>query len=263
MAVNQWAARRKGVIFLFVIVCLIVIVGIPTYFAARHAPSCSNGIQDGDETGVDCGGSCKLLCTPQTLPIITLGDARLLKIATTTYVAAIVVENPNVNGFISRAPYTFSIYSGSSNKPLQVFAHDTYVGRNSTFALFTGPFEITGSGPFRATFEWGANLSWQKGSDPTSLISAENINLVTTSDGTPRLEATLTNKTQNEIDNVEAVAILSDTDGNTQAAGKTFVDVLAPNEPVPISFTWPAPFASTPVTIHIYPHALPDKSYVQ
>lgn len=28
------------------------------------APSCSNGIQDGDETGVDCGGSCPNACIP-------------------------------------------------------------------------------------------------------------------------------------------------------------------------------------------------------
>jgi len=35
-------------------------------------PNCFNGLQDGDEEGVDCGGSCATSCSPDLLPIISI-----------------------------------------------------------------------------------------------------------------------------------------------------------------------------------------------
>jgi hypothetical protein len=260
---SQWSARRRGVASLIVAGTLLIIVGIPTYFASKDKPDCGNRIQDGDETGVDCGGSCQLLCTPETLPLISRGDARLLKIATSTYEIVIVVENPNVNGEVKRAPYSFSIYSGVSREPAKVFERVTYIGRNSTFAVFEGPFTLEGEGPFRVVFEWGEELTWEKTDASKPIIAVENTNLVIASTSAPRLEANLTNKSQREEKNIEAVALLTDASGNIMAAGKTFVDSVDIGESVPVVFSWPEAFSSEPVSIRIIPHVLPDKSYIR
>jgi len=260
MSVNSWAARRKGVIFLIVLISLLVIVGIPTYFATKNKPDCANHMQDGDETGVDCGGSCQLLCTPETLPLITRGEPRLLKIATTTYVIALPVENPNAGGIVKRAPYIFTIYAQNNSTAIKAFERETYIGRSANFALFEGPFTLEGAGPFRVVFEWGPNLVWEKSDEPNPLLAVEDTNLITSSN--PRLEAKITNRSQFGVNNIEVVAVLSDASGNTMAAGKTFVDGIRSGESAPVSFSWPSPFTSAPVSIRIIPHILPDKSYI-
>src|SRR5690242_17585608 len=114
---NPWASHRKSVVFLIVFLAVVVLVAIPSYFALQNKPSCFNNKQDGDETGIDCGGGCQLICTPEILPLIARGDARLLKIASSTYEVVILVENPNILGTVARAPYSFNIYSGVSKSP--------------------------------------------------------------------------------------------------------------------------------------------------
>lgn len=260
---NPWAARRKGVIFLIVLIALLIIVGIPSYFALQNKPNCMNAKKDGDETGVDCGGSCQLLCVPETLPLISRGDPRLLKIASSTYVIALPVENPNINGTVVRAPYVFIIYPAGSKTPIKSFERETYIGRSSSFALFEGPFTLDVSGPFRTVFEWGPNLKWEKSEAPTPLLVVEDRNLIIGGNNPPKLEANITNKSQVDETNIEAVALLSDSDGNIVATGKTFVDTIHAGESVPISFSWPNAFSVTPVSITILPHVLPDKSYIR
>ncbi|MBX4199268.1 hypothetical protein KW800_03315 [Candidatus Parcubacteria bacterium] len=261
---NPWSARRRALIFVLTFFVLIAAVGYPVYyFYFRSVPDCMNGKQDGDETGVDCGGGCQLICKPEVLPLITQGDARLLKIATSTYEAVVLVQNPNISGTVVRAPYTFTVYSGTSNTaPLKVIRGETYIARNSTFALFAGPFTLNDSGSVRVAFDWGA-LKWEKNKDVLPIVSVSNLNLITASTSAPRLEASLTNKSLVDTGDIEVIALLSDASGNIVGAGKTFIDSLQASVTAPVVFSWPSPFASEPTTIRVIPHILPDKSYIK
>lgn len=259
---NSWASRRKTFIFFVTVFLAILLVGVPAYFLSRNTPDCFNNVRDGDENGVDCGGSCTLLCTPEVLPLISRGDARLLRVSSSTYVISVLIENPNINGTVVRAPYTFSIYSGTSRVPVGVFSKETFIERNSTFALFEGPLVLEGEGPFRVVFEWG-ELVWEKSLANTSLITVEDSNLFTTGNTNPRLEANLINRSTRDENNVEVVALLYDASGNIVASNKTFVDSIPGGSSSPIVFSWPEAFVNQPVSIRIFPHVLPDKSYIR
>ena len=259
---NPWAAKRKSVTFIIFVFFIILFVVLPVYFFSKNVPVCDNKIQDGDEGGVDCGGTCALLCKPETLPLITRGEARVLRIASSTYVTSVLIENPNLQGVVERAPYKMMIYTAGTKEPVKVFEKETYIGPSSTFGLFLGPFKLPGTGPFRAVFEWGNDLVWKKSGD-TTIISVEGMNFIRTASSSQRLEANLTNRSTNIVNNIEVVAILSDVDGNTIASGKSFVDSIASGESVPVSFTWPESFVGEPVNIRILPHPLPDKSYIR
>jgi len=260
---NPWAFKRKSITFGIFLLFVLLFVALPAYYFTRSSPKCTNLIQDGDETGVDCGGSCALLCKPETLPLITRGEARINRISSSSYTASVLVENPNLSGEVKRAKYNLSIYSSGVKDPVKVFNKETYIGPNSTFALFEGPFTLTGSGPFRAVFEWEDGLIWEKNVVSSALIGVESPNLLITATSSQRLEARLINRSTKSISNVEVVAILSDIDGNTVASSKTFVDFIEAGDSAPISFSWPEPFASVPVTTKILPHPLPDKSYIR
>src|SRR5258706_15176144 len=100
---NSWSRNRKRIIFGILALGVVVLVGLPIYFLFYRAPTCSDLKMNGDETGVDCGGSCQLLCSTQSLPLLMKGDPRVLMVATSTYEVVALVENANNSAEIYQA----------------------------------------------------------------------------------------------------------------------------------------------------------------
>jgi hypothetical protein len=260
---NQWSTNRKRIILILVIFVLVVLIGAPIYFFFHKAPTCFDKIKNGDETGVDCGGSCELVCTTETLPLLLKGDPQILRVATSTYEVALLIQNPNVSAEILRAPFTISLYSANSPLPLKTIGEETFVPKNSSFGIFEGPFNFPGDVPTRATFTWAENaLMWQKDLTPTPDLKISDEALSKT-DSEPRLEATITNPNLVSVMNIELVAFILDENGNMVGASKTFVDNLDAGQSAPLIFTWPAPFQGNPATFQIIPRILPNKSYLK
>ncbi|MDB5266882.1 MAG: hypothetical protein JWN89_697 [Parcubacteria group bacterium] len=257
---NSWSARRRRVIFLLTLLCLVILVGVPLFFFFHKAPTCSDNTQNGDETGIDCGGSCRLLCKAETLPILMKGDARVLRIATSTYEVVGSFQNPNIGAKVVRAQYVFKLY-GIGSVPIKTIEGSTFVAKGKDFAVFEGPFELTET-PVRATFEWvSGSLVWEK--DP-SIIPELTIKEGILSNGSePRLDAEVANPTLERIANIELTALLFDANGNIIAASKTLVENLEPGESAPLLFTWPRSFTSSTTAVEILPRILPDKSYIR
>jgi len=259
---NYWSAERKRIIFLMVLLVLVILIGVPLYFFLHKTPTCTDNLQNGDETGVDCGGSCQLICSAESLPMITKGDVRVLKVATSTYESVIVVQNPNLKASVERAIYVVSFYEASSSVPLRKIQAETYIPRASTFGLFLGPYDFKDSVPVRASFEWkDESLVWKK--DTSTLPPLTVFDTVLTSAETaPRIDTSLKNESLVNVSNIELVALVSYSNGNTIAASKTFVDTLRGGEVVPLVFTWPNSFSATSSAVEILPRVLPDKSYL-
>jgi hypothetical protein len=260
---NQWSINRKRFILFLVVVILAVLIGAPIFFFFHKAPTCFDKIQNGDETGVDCGGSCQLICTTDTLPLLMKGDPRVLRVATSTYEVVAYIQNPNVSAEILHAPFTITLYGANSPVPLKTISGETYVPKNSSFGIFEGPFNFPGDVPVRATFAWAdSSLVWQK--DLTVVPDLKITDgVLSNTDSGPRLEATLTNSSLVSVSNIELVTFISDENGNMVGASKTFVDGLDPGQSTPLVFTWPGPFQGPPATFQIIPRILPDKSYLQ
>ncbi len=60
---SSWSAKRKLVYAIMFFSFVIIVVGLPTFFIWYQKPTCFDGKKNGDEVGVDCGGSCRLLCS--------------------------------------------------------------------------------------------------------------------------------------------------------------------------------------------------------
>lgn len=255
-----WSERRKRNILVLIIAVLIVLIGLPIFFFVYKSPTCSDGKQNGDESGIDCGGSCEKLCQPDNLPIILKGDPQVIKVASTTYAVVIEAENPNVTADILRAGYVFKIYQASSSVPLRILEGKIYIPQGETFAVFQGPIDFGENIPTRATFDWkDETLIWNKAINKVPELEIRNKELVNL-ETEPKLLADIRNKTLVPVRNIELIAILSDENGNTVGVSRTFVDIVEKGEEVPIVFTWPAPFKSSPTTIEVLIKVLPDKS---
>jgi len=261
---NQWSIRRKRIILSIIVLALVVLVGAPIFFLFYRAPTCFDGRQDGNETGIDCGGSCQLLCTAESLPLLLRGDPRILKIADNTFEVAALIENPNINGEIYRAAYTLKLYDALSTIPIKVIEGETHIPKGVAFSIFEGPFSLEeGVVPTRATLEWKqSSLVWQRNTMQTPELIVTDLKL--SREGTnPRLGANIKNISLENVSNVDLVALISNETGSIFAASKTFIDTLPAGEMVPIVFTWPRPFDERAINTDIIIRILPDRSFIR
>src|SRR5262245_15346669 len=58
----SWASGRRFSIIALIVGVIALVVAAVTFFSMQKAPSCVDNLQNQDEEGVDCGGSCSYLC---------------------------------------------------------------------------------------------------------------------------------------------------------------------------------------------------------
>lgn len=261
---NEWSRRRKRFIFLLVFLVVVVVVGVPTYFLFYKAPTCFDGRQNSAEEGVDCGGSCQLLCTSTSLPLVTQGDPQVLKIANGVYEVVALIENSNTSAEVYRADYIFRIYDAVSSIPLRVIEGSTFVPKGVEFAVFEGPFNLVeGAQPSRATFEWKEEtMVWRRNEEERPEIVVGGLSFSREAE-TPRLTALVENMSLEDVSNIDLVVLISDETGSVFAASKTFIDRLAPGGGQQVIFSWPRPFESQVAGTEIVVRILPDRSFIR
>jgi hypothetical protein len=66
----SWSKKRQTFYIVTAMVFFILVVGLPVFFATYKPPSCSDGKQNQNEKGVDCGGPCSVLCKASALDLI-------------------------------------------------------------------------------------------------------------------------------------------------------------------------------------------------
>ncbi len=160
---------------------------------AGTATQCTNFIQDGTETGIDCGGSCGvckldpgLSFSPTTVSKF-VGDAAFTQTPTTSSPAAITYSSgtPGVATVNSTSGLVTIVGAGSTIITATQVADATYNGATATYTLtvsFPPPASAAPTPPARNTWDVvslysGAytptsGASWQAGSDVA--ISGDN-----------------------------------------------------------------------------------------
>jgi Mg-chelatase subunit ChlD len=238
---NSWATRRRAII-LGAMILILSAISFGVFWKFWYAaPTCFDKVENGDETGIDCGGSCSLICRGDILKPIVKWDPRLFEVLPGLWSALIYVENPNTDVDATYVPYTFTIYD-QNNKVIEEKKGATILPKNKTVGIFEGNITVSGEvKPKRAIFELGDNIVWKKDETPALDISITNGPILRL-DSEPRVLANVKNNSAEEIKNIELVIAIFDGSDNAIAASRTFVESLQKNENANIFFTWPKPF---------------------
>lgn len=238
---SDWASRRKT-IYSGLVVLVLSTISFAIFWKFWYVtPSCFDNLRNGDEAGIDCGGSCALICRSDVVRPIVKWDPRLFEVLPGVWSALVYVENPNTNADATYAPYTFTVYDGN-NKVLEKREGATILPKNKTVGIFEGGFASQGeTKPKRAIFELGNSITWQKNEETGEKISITHSPILRL-ESEPRIEASVKNNNIEEIKNIELVAVIFDGSDNAVAASRTFVESLKKNEETSIFFTWAKPF---------------------
>lgn len=245
----SWASRRRFTYTSIVIIFLLLVVGLPSFFFLYEKPTCFDGKQNQDELGIDCGGLCELICESEIIGLKVLWS-RDFYVTDGVYNVVAYVENSNFDAIANNVPYTFKIFD-SNNILIVERKGKTFISAKGIVPIFEAGL-ITGERiPARTIFEFRNDPKWEKINYQTD-FSVQNITLKD-KDTKPRIEAVLVN---NEVDNysdVPVVVTVFNIEGNAIASSRTVVKFIEGKKSVPIIFTWPTPYSEEISEIDIIP----------
>jgi hypothetical protein len=249
----SWGTRRRNNIIFVVAIILIVPSVITLFLMFYQKPNCFDGKKNQDEKGVDCGGSCTILCKDDSLPLVVLWQ-RFFRVGDGNYNVAAYIENRNSNAGIKKVNYVFSLFNQDGIKIAEKLGSARIYPQTIKPILLSGI--LTGNQiPVRVEFKFIDEPIFES-EDPTiPLIVTKNSKyFVDNSEtGGPRVTATVQNISFEEVRNVDVIVLLFDVFDNVVGVSSTYIERIASEESKNIAFTWPNFFEDNDLRPEIIP----------
>jgi len=247
-----WAGRRRLTIALIVgaiIVAFLAVVFISIFY---KTPSCTDGIQNQSESGVDCGGPCAYLCTAQVQAPVVLFTKVLDNGSGRTDVIA-MVQNKNANAAAKNVPYRVTLYSNKQvfiqqlngtvdlppNASVPVYITGVESGNQKVASAF---LEIDASAPQWFTVAVDPRIV------PTILNATRS-----GSANSPRVDAVIVNPSTVAMANVKLIALVKNIRAGVIAVSQTVVPVVPAQGQSAAMFTWSNAFDGIPTSVEVIP----------
>ncbi len=238
----SWSFKRQLLYLALPLFLTLSLFGLVFFKYLYVAPSCTDGVKNGDETGLDCGGSCQLLCTADFLPPI-VHWSESFNVLGSIWNAGAYVENPNTTSEIQRASYVFSLYDDTSTL-IKTVEGETFIPSNKKFLVFYPSIDTEGKNVKRTEFEFVQPLLWQKSNQkkPDIKITHGSIEREETS---PLISGTIENVGAFPSGPVELSVVVYDGRGDAIGVSRTYTDPISIRQKLDFGFTWPRPFKQT------------------
>ena len=248
-----WALKRQ----IFYVSVILIFLAILAYLVIapqfKKLPTCIDQIQNGEETGIDCGGICPKACIFEVDQISVLWS-RTFEVVPGRYNALAYLENHNKDSAIKKVHYRFR-FADKNNIYIGKREGDTYIPPAKKFAIFESGIDLGNSVPVYTTFEFTETPVWMKVPENkmkelkvvVSNIQLQNLDTI------PHLSADLKNNSLYVIPDMAVIAILYDKDGNAVTASRTYIEKMVENGSTSLNFTWPEPITKNIVLQEIIP----------
>jgi len=247
---SSWSRHRKLSYALVVLILAIGCIAVPIFFVVYKAPTCTDGVKNGNELGIDCGGSCQKLCQSAFFAP-NVAWTRFEKVSPGLYNVATYIINPNTNAEAVAVPYQVSLYDNKGILITEVNGAVSLPPRRNTLA-FNGAVSVGSRIPAKALFEFVSSPEWTVKADPLGSLQVVDKNYTEDETGSS-LTATLKNTAVVPLDNVTVSAVLYDKDANALGFSRTIVDEIPAQGTALAPFTWPVSRNGGVVTIEILP----------
>lgn len=237
---RPWAFWRRVQYGTGYLTMLAIFFGLFYYTYLYAAPTCTDGKQNGNERGVDCGGACSLICLAD-INEPRVEWSRSFRVTDGQYnaVAYVVNENPYATRELS---YTFRLFD--EDGLIAERSGTTVLMPNATTPVFEGRVITDDRVPRQTVFEITNPGRWYAPSRDRSSFRTETFDLADAGSA-PRLTAQLTNTLFDPVREVEVVATIFDRSGNALTTSQTYVEEFGAQSSRNLTFTWPEPIANT------------------
>ena len=232
----SWSSRRKLVYLGTVIVLGLAALTFVwrTYFTIPA--TCSDSVRNGNEQGVDCGGSCALLCRETTRDPVVLW-ARSFPNGEHTYTAAAYIQNNNLSAGVHGLGYAFQLFDADNKL---IIEQDGVIDLPPVviIPLIEPTVEVGNRVVARTLLTFSHSPQWSRFSTEAEKhlsVSGQEFS----PDGT-RLSATIRNGSIFEVREIVVAGVLFDAEGVARAASKSYIHALPSQRSQEVVFTWPS-----------------------
>lgn len=234
----NWAERRK----LTYIALVFLVLGLIAYAVFRQitsvTPTCYDLRKNGDEVGVDCGGTCLQYC-PNELANPKVRWVRTFQMTSTVAQSIAYIEHNNATAGAQLVGYTFKLYD-EKNTLIIERTGTTFLGPMGRTAIVETLIPTGNVTVARTTLTFTEPMVWEKiPSTYSQVVVKTDRTLLEPAETGTRLIATLENTARYHFSNVDVVAILYDKDDNAITASKVLVPTLPALTTKTVNFTWP------------------------
>jgi hypothetical protein len=234
-----WALRRRAItLFVILVILLLPLVYLYGKYKANQVFTCTDNKKNGDEVGVDCGGSCVRICQENVKPLITEW-AVPVKVTDDVYHMAALISNPNLFA-LPKISYTLSMYD-ENNLLIAERKGSTYVPANTSFIVSELLVSVGKRKPSLAFIKFEDASFWQQVDQRQTIpyLKTSNIAWEDTEIGS-KLTAVIKNTERVSVSDIEVTAVAFGSNNNVIAISTTVLDSLDQAEVQPVVFTWPA-----------------------
>ncbi len=239
--IRMWAFWRR-LEYLVGFAVLVSLIGVGFYYLYIYKePTCFDALANGNERGVDCGGSCTRICSVDVIQPRELW-VRSFKIQDGQYNAVAYIENRNLNSGVPALTYTIGLYD--KDGLITERTGTTVLPPGSVYPIFEGRINTGTRIPTLTTIKLSDDTLWLPAEAGREQFKIERRELKN-ADTKPVLVASLTNTALDEAKNVEIVATIFDVKGNALTSSRTVVDYFGGRTTRDVVFTWPLPIAKT------------------
>lgn len=245
----EWSVKRR-LMYLGLVVLVIIALGGLVWWRVQPPPSCTDGKQNQNELGTDCGGVCTNVCPFEVKPLKEVWS-RVFPIGPERFDAATLLRNPNPRHAARRFSYRLRILDGNGVL-LTTQEGSAFANPGEDVFLYQNRLAVGKRVPARVIFEFTDEPVWQRinQTPPVLKLSYQSF----TDAPTPLLVAEIENQSLVDLRDIQVVAVLSDEGGNALAISSTLVEQLDRGAKREVVFTWPTALAVPPTFFDFYPH---------
>lgn len=236
------------------------------YRAVVPGATCSDGIQNQGEEGLDCGAVCGINCPPP-LQALVPHAVQVIRYGDGSYDAVAELENPNAAYGASKVDYSL-VLTDQAGAEIMRRRGTTYVNpvqpRYLVFPL-SGITQKPAKAELQfdpAQVQWGALNIDQAGSVQFPVRREE----MQAASGSFRYSATATNRSNFDFDRVDVTVLLYDPAGTLIGAGTTVLKTVTAGEERAFVVDWPFAVsgvsrAQTIITTNVFDNANYIRTY--
>ncbi len=244
---SSWGQKRQMLIITYLLLLVGVIIAVVYFLLIYQAPSCNDGIHNGYEDGIDCGGTCAHVCSFDASEP-TVQWARAFKVGQGVYNFAALVENPNFNVGANIA-YTFRAYN-PDNVLIREITNSVVLAPKEKRIIFEPLININNQEIARTFFDFGGHEGWYHLSPLDLAITTPSYRLQQDR-STPSLMVELRNSDIHEASNLIVHAILYNEAENVEQVSQTYVESIPALGTREAFFSWRNKFENPVVRVEV------------
>jgi hypothetical protein len=233
----NWRSQRQIIIFSIYFLIIFIPVLFVSLSLLHKTPSCYDGTQNGDETGIDCNGSCELKCEG-TYRDVRINFTRGMKVTEGVYDIFALVENFNTNVRFPSVPYEIDFYSangkllGSASGTLSLLPQTKSAIYIPSVSLAQEPKTID------LTLLPHKALAVYNTDNIPKNITVQNWQTQRGANNSLQIVGELQNPNNREVRNLSVYALVYDDTKTVYAVSRTRVLSLKGRENTAVAFSW-------------------------